>query len=85
MTISASVYTVFDGQTTNLQGTITNHGAILLDSTVSSAILNASGSVMLTGGGEIAMAGLSDNRIAGGSADTLTNVYNTIKGIGQIH
>lgn len=83
VTITAGTeYILFSGQSTTLEGTITNHGTIYLDDSVGSATLNLSGAVTLTGGGEVFVIGGAV--IDGGSAaNTLTNVDNTIQGAFQ--
>jgi phosphodiesterase/alkaline phosphatase D-like protein len=85
VTINAgSTYTLLDGQSTTLQGTITNNGTIALNSTGDATTLAISGSVTLTGGGSVTLSNHFQNLITGGGA-TLTNVDNTIQGAGQIN
>jgi hypothetical protein len=70
---------------TNLEGTITNTGALQVNSVGNNTFLNPSGAVTLTGGGTLTLSDNNQNYIeaaVGGS--TLTNVNNTISGSGNI-
>jgi phosphodiesterase/alkaline phosphatase D-like protein len=86
VTISAgSTFTGDDDSSTTLQGTITNHGTIALNSGGNNTNLVISGTVSLTGGGIVTVANNFANRIYGTfGSETLTNVDNTIEGGGVI-
>ncbi len=73
--------------TTNLSGTITNTGAILLNAGANLTDLRISDGTTLTGGGSVILSDSPYNRIYGAAnsgTETLTNVNNTISGAGQI-
>ena len=70
---------------TTLEGTITNTGAMQLNSVGNNTFLYPSGAVTLTGGGTLTLSDNNNNYIqeaVGGSS--LTNVNNTISGSGNI-
>jgi hypothetical protein len=74
--------------TTDIEGTITNKGTIILLGGFKSGLLNLSGNVTLNGGGTVAvndLLGSSDAVIRTNQGNvTLTNVDNTIEGSGII-
>ena len=73
--------------TTNLSGTITNSGTILVNSTGNFTDLRIADGTTLTGGGSVVLSDSPFNRIYGtanSGTETLTNVNNTISGAGQI-
>ncbi len=78
---TGSQVNVNNNQYLALQGTVTNNGTIAINSGGNDTRLNASGTVVLTGGGLIQLTGFTQNLIGGGA---LTNVDNTIQGGGQI-
>src|SRR5215831_16446060 len=72
---------------TSLLGTITNQGTIQLNGggNADGKLIVASSNVTLNGGGTVAMAaGGGGNAFLGESSNTLTNVDNTIQGVGII-
>jgi hypothetical protein len=75
-------------ETTNLLGTITNQGTILLNGgNGANGILNLTGNVMLNGGGTLTMTSVPSgggSSFLQGNGQTLTNVDNTIQGAGTI-
>src|SRR5579863_8731997 len=71
---SGGTYTVGDNSTTNIQGTINNNGALLLNSVESTTVLGAPNGAMLTGAGAVMMSN-GANTITGSS---LVNAGNTI-------
>ena len=78
-------YQLPNNNDTTLVGTITNTGAIQLNSGGNFTDLILSGNVTLTGGGTVTLDNNGENRIYGAAAaDVLTNVNNTIQGSGQI-
>src|SRR4029077_6014987 len=82
----AGTYQGTDNSTTFLNGTITNTGTILLNSSGDSTDLRIADGTMLTGGGSVILSDNPNNRIWGttnSGAETLTNVNNTISGAGQ--
>ena len=81
-----NVMAVGDGATLPLGGTIDNMGTIALNSTGDPTELQLVGDgVTLEGGGQVRLSGDSANIIDGTSpADVLTNVDNTISGVGWI-
>lgn len=87
LTIAGS-YTVADGSTTLLKGTINNTGTILLNETAGhNTFLSVGAAVSLTGGGTVTL----NSGQAGGTAivnqsggQILTNVNNTLQGTGVI-
>ena len=79
-------YQLPNNNSTTIEGTITNSGAIQLNSigNLTNLVLGGAG-VTLTGGGTITLDNNSENRIYGAAGtDVLTNVNNTIQGSGQI-
>ena len=73
--------------TTNLSGTITNSGTILVNAGANNADLRIADGTMLTGGGNVILSDSPNARIwgtANNGTETLTNVNNTISGAGQI-
>ncbi|HWY51255.1 MAG TPA: FecR domain-containing protein [Chthoniobacterales bacterium] len=73
--------------TTNLSGTITNSGTILVNAGANNADLRIADGTMLTGGGNVILSENGNARIFGTAntgTETLTNVNNTISGAGQI-
>jgi hypothetical protein len=81
---SGSTYTLPNGTSTVLQGTITNKGNFQLNSAGNLTDLRISGPVTLTGGGAVTMDNNPNNRIyALNGTDTLTNAE-TIQGAGQL-
>jgi hypothetical protein len=88
VTISGgSTVTAANGSATTLQNTITISNAATLAQSSSGSLtdLHISGSVILTGGGALALSNSANNRIYGSGTDTLTNdVNNTIQGAGQL-
>jgi hypothetical protein len=79
---NSGTYQVPDGTTTALEGTITNTGAVQLNSTgVYGATLNLLGSgITLTGGGTVTLSDQARNSLNG----TLDNQNNTISGSGSM-
>ena len=79
---NSGTYQVPDGTTTFLEGTITNTGAVQLNSTgVYGATLNLLGSgTTLTGGGTVTLSDQARNAVDG----TLDNQNNTISGSGSM-
>src|ERR1035441_3444008 len=79
---NSGTYQVPDGTTTALEGTITNTGAVQLNSTgVYGATLNLLGSgITLTGGGTVTLSDQARNSVNG----TLDNQNNTISGSGSM-
>ena len=89
--------TTFNGLTTSgtvaipnnndltLAGTITNTGAIQVNSSGNNTFLESSGAVTLTGGGTVALTDNNNNYLlASSGGSSLTNVNNTISGSGNI-
>jgi hypothetical protein len=77
---------VIDGATLNVLGTINNTGTITLNSgnDATNLIVN-SATVMLSGGGMVALSNNGGNQIYGELAgDVLDNIDNTISGAGQL-
>jgi hypothetical protein len=90
----ATTVTVADGNTLTLLGTIANAGTIFDDSTGDSTpILLATAQVLLTGAGSVVLSTVpggtqappNNIQTAGGGADTLVNVNDTISGAGGIY
>jgi hypothetical protein len=84
---NSGTYTGANNSTTILFGTIANTGTIQVAATVNTTVLSISGSVNLTGAGTVTLSSASGgtpviNEAAASS--TLTNVGNTIQGVGQI-
>jgi hypothetical protein len=79
---NSGTYQVPDGSTTALEGTITNTGAVQLNSTgVYGATLDLLGSgITLTGGGTVTLSDQARNSVNG----TLDNQNNTISGSGSM-
>jgi hypothetical protein len=84
-TTGTGAYVVPNAQSTTIEGTITNSGAIQLNATNSNTSLILGGaSVTLTGAGTVTMGNNSSNRIYGlAGTDVLTNA-STIQGSGDI-
>ncbi len=83
----AGTYQASNNSTTNISGTITNHGTINVSSVGNSTDFKIADGTTLTGGGNIVLSDNGNNRvygIANSGAETLTNVDNTISGAGQI-
>jgi autotransporter-associated beta strand protein len=90
-TDSASYLLIDDSKSVTIMpgATVGNAGSILLNGTSAGAILafgsgNASGNVMLSGGGSVLMSANANNAITTSSGVTLVNVDNTITGSGTI-
>jgi hypothetical protein len=83
---TASKYEVNNATTTNLFGTFTNQGTLLMNSAGNATHLAIdSGGVTLSGGGVISMTNTTANVISGATTTTtLTNSNNTIRGSGQL-
>ena len=78
-------YQLPNDQDTTLVGTITNTGAIQLNSTGNATELQASGTATLTGGGTVTLSDNVNNYLLQASGGgSLTNVNNTISGAGNI-
>ncbi len=86
VTENAGSMVVSDGALLPLNGTIDNTGTILLYSSGDQTEVQLTGDgITLDGGGYVILSDNSDNVIVGtSSASTLTNVDNTISGVGQI-
>jgi fibronectin-binding autotransporter adhesin len=86
--LTISTGTTFEmaaGQTVNLNGTITNNGNIFLNTASYGITLNIASNTTLTGGGSVTMSNDGGNNISTGTpGTTLTNVNNTISGVGNI-
>ena len=85
--MNLGTFTGANNSTTIIQGTIVNTGTIQVAATVNTTLISVSGAVSLTGGGIITMSSTGGgtpviNQAATGSV--LTNVSNTIQGVGQI-
>jgi len=79
-------YTIGDGMTTALKGTVTNSSLIALNSTGSGAYLNIDGTVTLQGAGQVTLGSGEFNTIRHNGApatDTLVS-HQTIEGRGDI-
>ena len=87
-TLTISTGTTFEmlaGQTVYLNGTITNNGNIFLNTASYGDTLNIATNTTLTGGGSVTLSNDSGNVITTGTpGTTLTNVNNTISGVGSI-
>ncbi|HEX9170378.1 MAG TPA: hypothetical protein VF886_15880, partial [Roseiarcus sp.] len=83
---SGSTFTGVNGSVTTAEGTVTDRGTLLLDSTGAFTDLSLSGAVTLTGGGALTMSNQFANRIYGTSAGAALTVAagSTIEGAGQI-
>ncbi|MGH9747651.1 MAG: Ig-like domain-containing protein [Candidatus Acidiferrales bacterium] len=84
---NAGTYTGPDNSTTVLVGTINNTGQMQFTAAANNVLLEANGAVSLTGPGTVTLAasGTGTPVINESSANsTLTNVGNTIQGVGQI-
>ena len=80
-------FTVNDGNTANILGSIQNQGTISVIDTGDGASLSLSGDVTLTGHGTVTLSSSSTNTAyiqSSGSGPTLTNVDNLIQGSGNI-
>ena len=77
---------VEDNSNLTLLGTIDNTGSITLDATANTTeLIVGAGGATLEGGGKVILTTAVDNEIASvASSDTLTNVNNTITGLGVI-
>jgi Big-like domain-containing protein/beta-propeller repeat-containing protein len=85
--INAGTYTGPNNSTTVLLGTINNAGAIQVVAAANNTFLSISGNVSLTGAGTVTLStsgGGTPVINESGSNGVLTNVTNTIQGIGQI-
>src|SRR6202167_2784899 len=85
--INAGTYTGPNNSSTVLLGTINNAGAIQVVATANNTFLSISGNVSLTGAGTVTLStsgGGTPIINESGSNAVLTNVGNTIQGIGQI-
>ncbi len=82
---NAGAFQVLNGSVTKLQGTITNNGTIMVNSTGSPTELLVSGNVTLKGSGTLTLSNNPQNSILGASTGTevLTN-QTTIQGGGNI-
>jgi hypothetical protein len=85
---NSGIYTAANNSSTILVGTINNAGGIQVNATTNNTFLTISGAVSFMGGGTVT---LSTSNAGGtpvinetGSGAVLTNVDNTIQGIGQI-
>ncbi len=84
---NSGIYTAANNSSTILLGTMNNTGGIQINATTNNTFLTISGAVSLMGGG---MVTLSTSNVGApiinetGSNAVLTNVDNTIQGIGQI-
>jgi hypothetical protein len=82
---NSGTYAVQNNGTTTLTGTITNSGAIQLNSAGNFTELRLNGNVSLTGSGTVTMGNNTNNFILGNAAtDILTNINNTVQGAGNI-
>jgi len=81
---NASTYRAADGSVTRIAGTITNNGAINLNSATANTLLQLAADTSLTGGGTVTMSGPLALINQASANLTLTNVNNTIQGRGQI-
>jgi fibronectin-binding autotransporter adhesin len=82
---SGSTFTGVNGSVTTAEGTVTDRGTLLLDSTGAFTDLSLSGAVTLTGGGALTMSNQFANRIYGTSAGAALTVAagSTIEGRGR--
>ena len=81
------VYTAANNSSTVLVGTINNTGTILIAAAANNTFVNVSGALSLTGGGIVTMSSTNGGLPVinqTGSGAVLTNVSNTIQGVGQI-
>jgi len=83
---SGSTFTAVNGSVTTMQGTVTNNGTILLNSTGAFTDMQLNGAVTLAGNGTLTMSNEFTNRIYGlTGTESLTNgASHTIQGAGQI-
>ena len=88
---NTGTFTVGEGSTVNITGSIINQPTIIGQPSIAIAavndqtVLNASGNVTLTGGGSVVLSTTgSGTATLSGSSTTLTNVDNTIEGAGEI-
>ena len=82
---NGTTFTVSSGATTNIFGTISDRGTIVIDGTSSNAIVNLGSNVTLSGGGAVTLK--SDGGSAAylrGNGVTLTNANDTIQGAGNV-
>ncbi len=86
--MNTGAYEIDNGRITNLVGTITNSGTILVDSTTGGVFtdLRLQGDVTLTGGGTLTLSTTAVHARVRAQAptDRLTNVDNTIQGTGNL-
>ncbi len=84
---NSGTYTGANNSTTIWLGTITNTGTVQVAATVNTTLISISGAVSLTGAGAVTLSSASGGTPAineAATASTLTNVSNTIQGVGQI-
>ena len=85
--MNLGTFTGANNSTTIILGTIVNTGTIQVAATVNTTLISVSGAVSLTGGGVITMSSTSGGTPVinqTGTGSVLTNVSNTIQGVGQI-
>ena len=80
---NAAAYLVVNGGETDLIGTINNTGSIAVNAAANNTFLSMEGSVMLTGAGKVTISN-GNAYIRDNGPGTLTNVNNTISGVGTI-
>ncbi len=81
---NASTVVVSNSNAATLAGTITNTGSIQVNSAGNGTYLEASGAVVLTGGGTLTLADNNNNVIVNSGSGSLENQNNTISGSGNI-
>jgi hypothetical protein len=80
---NSGTFSILDGATVNLEGTLTNTGTIQLNAGGNLTTLNAPNNVTLAGTGKVTMSNNGNNHIDGNSPAILTN-QSTIQGGGMI-
>jgi hypothetical protein len=83
LTIAGTFQIQNNGQT-NFMGTINNTGSIIVDSSGAGTWMNIVGTVTLTGGGSVVMTNGNSLIRRASTISVLTNVNNTISGLGDI-
>ena len=85
VTIAAGSLVEIGGGALTLEGTINNSGTVMVDVGLSAVLLIGAPGVRLQGGGTVSMGNARPGFIrASGGAATLTNVNDTIRGVGTI-
>jgi hypothetical protein len=85
---NSGTFTIANGSTATLLGTINNTGAIQLNATSNNTFININGPVSVTGGGTVTFVSTASGQAIINAACScgavLTNVNNTFQGSGQI-